>query len=135
MDGMEDLDQALASLDPQIEGRFIYTSAPEVPDGLVPFATVRETEGVTLVVSVEDAAQFGYDTSNPFSRITARVHTSLLSVGITATVTATIASRGIPCNVIAGLRHDYFLVPASREDEALALLQALSTQAQGWLAD
>lgn len=133
MTQLENLDQALAALDPQIEGRYIYTSAASVPEGLEPFAVIREAEGLTLVVPADQAAQFGFNDADVFTRITARALTSLLSVGITATITSTVASRGIPCNVIAGLHHDYFFVPSDREDEALALMRALSTQAEGWL--
>lgn len=133
MIAMEDLDQALASLDPQIEGRYVFAALESVPNGLEPFAVIREQQGLTVVASLDQAQQFGLDTAEPFTRITARAHTSLLAVGITATVTSTIASRGIPCNVIAGFYHDHFFVPADREEESLALMKSLAAQAAGWL--
>ncbi len=132
---MDDLDQALAALDPKIEGDYVYLSLPEVPQGLATFAVIAEAEGCTVVASVEDAASFGLPTDQPFTRISTGAHTSLHAVGITAITTSTIASRGIACNVLAGAYHDHFFVPADKGQEALALLESLSAQAAGWLAD
>lgn len=135
MSSMDNLDEALATLDPQIQGRFIFASSPEIPGGVQPFATIREPEGTTLVIPESDAVAAGFDTSELFTLITPGAQTSLHSVGITATITSTIASRGIPCNVIAGVYHDHFFVPSSRAEEALALMESLSTQAEGWLSE
>lgn len=135
MSSTDNLDQALASLDPKIEGRYVFASTAEIPGGMQLFATIREPEGITLVIPESTAAANGYDTSDTFTLITPGAQTSLHSVGITATITSTIASRGIACNVIAGVYHDHFFVPTKRADEALALLQALSTQAEGWISE
>jgi len=48
--------------------------------------------------------------------------TSLHAVGITAKVSAVLAQHKVPCNVIAGLEHDYFFVPHAQAEEACALL-------------
>lgn len=127
------LDLALANLDPHLEAEYIFASLESVPPGLDPFAVVHEPEGYTVVVLASQAAQYGLATEERYARITAQAHTSLQAVAITATVTSTIASRGIACNVIAGYHHDHFFVPAERAGEALALMQALSNQAAGWL--
>lgn len=52
-------------------------------------------------------------------------HTALNAVGITAKVASALADKNIPCNVIAALHHDYFLVPKTRADEAYTILNAL----------
>lgn len=135
MIAMDNLDQALAALDPHELGRYAFVSVDQIPAGVEPFAIVREDEGITLVIPESDAAAAGLDTSHPFARISAGAQTSLQAVGITATITSTIASRGIPCNVIAGAYHDHFFVPAERAEEALGLLEALSVQAEGWLVE
>lgn len=133
MTAIDNLDQALANLNAQLGGRYVFVSTQDVPDGVDPFAVIREPEALTLVVREDQARDAGLDCSHLYSQIAGGVETSLMTAGITATVAATMASRGIACNVIAGLHHDYFFVPSSREDEALALVRSLSAQAQGWL--
>ncbi len=135
MTPMDNLDQALAALDPQIQGQYVFASTDRVPEGLEPFAVIREPEGLTLVILEAEATEHGLETDHSFTLITAGAQTSLNAVGITATVTSTIASRGIPCNVIAGAFHDHFFVPSDRADEALSLLQALAAQAEGWITE
>ena len=133
MSPVEDLDKALAQMEPQIEGRYVFITTDSVPPGLEPFAVIRESEGLTLIVRAEDAASFGLSTDRLFARITSGTHTSLFSVGITSTITSTIASRGIPCNVIAGYYRDHFFVPAEKGEETVAILQSLAKQAAGWM--
>lgn len=135
MTAMENLDQALAFMDPQLDGRYVFASVDSITPGLEPFATIHETEGLTLIVRADQAAQYGLDVSQPFARITARAQISLYSVGVTSTIASTIASRGIPCNVVVGAHHGYFFVPVERGEEALALLNDLATQASGWLPE
>jgi len=81
------------------------------------FALIREAEGVTVVGPGEG-----------WARITLGVHSSLEAVGLTARVAAALAARGITANVVAAVHHDHVFVPWDRRDEALAALQALSSQ-------
>ncbi len=135
MKPLETLDQALIELDAQDAGRYVFASVDTVPPGLEPFAIIREAEGVTVVAKATDAYRYGLGDQPVFSRITAGATTSLTAVGLTATITQMIASRGIPCNVIAGYHHDHFFVPADRAAEVVGLLSSLSQQASGWLPD
>jgi hypothetical protein len=100
-----------------------------VPPGLAPFATVREAEGTTVVLTraEADASDLPYDFVA--ARITLTVASALDAVGLTAAVAGRLAEAGIACNVIAGLHHDHLFVPASRADEALALLSDLGREA------
>ncbi len=135
MESATSLDRALASLDAQVEGNYVFATTDSVPPGLEPFAVVREAEGVTVVARATEAAEFGLGTHPLFTRITPTAVTELDSVGITATIAQTLASRGIPCNVIAGYYHDHFFVPADKAQDAVALLRNLSNHAQGWLGE
>ena len=130
---MKDLDQTLASLDATPCGTYVFATVQELPAGVTPFAMVQEDEGLTVVVTVEQAKAAGLPTDMTFARITLGVHSALDSVGITATVSQMLASRSIPCNIIAGYYHDHLFVQANQVTEASAILDDLARQAQGWL--
>lgn len=133
MSGMSNFDEILAALDPKPEGAYVFASVAHVPAGLEPFATIREDEGITVIVAYNDAKAAGLPLDEVQARITLGVHSALDSVGLTATVAQTLASRSIPCNVLAGYHHDHVFVPSDRSAEALGLLRDLSENAQGWL--
>lgn len=130
---LRDLDQILSQLSPQIGGTYYFATVEHLPEGLTPFAMVQENEGITVIVSDDQAKEFGFPAVQPMVRISLGAYTSLEAVGITATVAQTLASRGIACNVIAGYYHDHIFVPSSKSKEAERLLQNLVEQAQGWL--
>ena len=96
---------------------------------LKPLASVREPEGLTLVLeqAMADANGLSYD--GEFAGILLQVHSSLEAVGLTAAVAGALAEQGISANVIAGYFHDHFMVPASGAPEALAALSRLSEAA------
>ena len=102
-----------------------------VPAGADPIATVREQEGLTLVLSraQADAAALSY--SSTLAWITLRVHSRLEDVGLTAAVSAQLTTAQISCNVVAGLHHDHIFVPFERGAEACRLLAALQDGAGG----
>jgi hypothetical protein len=89
-------------------------------------ATVREEEGVTLVLSTEDADRAGLSYDGKLQWITLRVHSSLAAVGLTAAFTTALAVAGLSANVIAGMHHDHVFVPAGCGEAALRVLHALS---------
>jgi uncharacterized protein len=91
-----------------------------------PVATIREPEGLTLVLRREDADNAGlrYDLVLVWIMLTAT--TTLEQVGITATVSTALAEQGIACNVIAGFHHDHLFVPAHRGNDALAIIRGLA---------
>ncbi|GLC24431.1 ACT domain-containing protein [Roseisolibacter agri] len=89
-------------------------------------ASMREDDGMSLVLPLAHARAHGLPDTPAFRCITLTVHSSLEAVGLTAAVSGALAARGIAANVIAGARHDHVFVPEMRADEALAVLQALS---------
>ena len=97
-----------------------------MPAGVEPFATVREAEGLTVVLPRDDADRAGLPYDGELALITLRVHSALDAVGLTAAVSAALAARGISANVIAGLHHDHVFVPADRAQDAIDALEALS---------
>jgi len=111
----------------------VFASVPAVPAGISPFATIVEEEGTTVVVTEDQARDAGLPMDERFARITLGVHSSLDSIGLTAMISQTLASRSISCNVIAGYFHDHLFVQADRVSEATAALAELTRQAKGWL--
>lgn len=90
------------------------------------FASVVEAEGVSLVLSREDADVAGLAYDFLAGWITLGVHSKVSDIGLTAAVSAALADAGISCNVIAGYHHDHLLVPVERLVEALDVLRRLS---------
>jgi hypothetical protein len=134
MSGERDLRRLLDGMTPErVPGEYVFVLAPSdaavtgVPAGLHPVVTVAEDEGLTLVLPREEADRAGLAYSYVAARITLRVHSDLAAVGLTAAVSAQLATGGISCNVVAGYHHDHLFVPADRAADALALLTALAT--------
>ena len=116
--------------------------APRLHDGVYVFATahdpavllqtevvasVREQEGLTVVVPEGFAARLGLQVAFRARWITLEVLSDLAAVGLTAAVAAALGAHGIACNVVAGVHHDHLFVPAGdgeRARQELVLLAA-----------
>lgn len=126
--GERDLDVLLASMSPElVTGEFVFVTADAVPSDLQPRATVVEDEGLSLVVTREEADAQGWPYDFVAAWITLRMHSALDAVGLTAAFSAALTTAGISCNVIAGRHHDHLLVPSSRVTDALQTLTGLRT--------
>ena len=124
--GLLDLSELLRGLSPEVRpGSFVMVSTNS-QSGLQALASVDEEEGMSLVLEQHKADAFRLEYSSVFAWITLTVHSSLDAVGLTAAVANTLASAGIPCNVLAGFHHDHLLVPRDRVDDAMAALSRLS---------
>jgi uncharacterized protein len=129
MAGEHDLKVILSSLQPQLhEGAYVFAVLQNeaIPDGLLPVATMREDEGLTVVISQTEADAVGLRYDFVASWITLKVHSALTSVGLTAAFSTELANAGISCNVIAGYFHDQLFVPADQADQALEILRDLA---------
>lgn len=131
--GEKNLALLLAAMAPRLlPGEFVFCTLPGAGYGdgahLAPLASFVEEEGLTLVVPGERAAQAGLPCDQPMRCVSLAVHSDLEAVGLTAAISTALAQQGISANVIAAFHHDHVLVPASRAQEALAALQALSDQ-------
>jgi uncharacterized protein len=103
-------------------GEFVFAVAGE---DVAAEATVREDEGLTVVVPRERADALGLEYDFVAAWITLRLHSELEAVGLTAAFSRALAGAGIGCNVLAGFHHDHLLVPADRADEAIELLRGV----------
>lgn len=128
MTGESDLATMLASL--QIERRphpvTVVTVQDAVALGEGVEALISEVEGTTAVVTIAEAERRGWPVGFRAAWLTVSVHSSLDAVGLTAALSAALAAREIPCNVLAGFFHDHLLVPLDRADEAVEALEALA---------
>jgi hypothetical protein len=126
--GETDLAVLLCRLSPRLnEGEYVYARVSgEPPAGVRAVVTVREDEGLTVVVLRQDADAFGLPYDFVAAWITLRVHSALAGLGLTAAVSRALADAGISCNVVAGFFHDHLFVPHDRADDALRALASLA---------
>ncbi|WP_296230753.1 ACT domain-containing protein [uncultured Pseudomonas sp.] len=129
MFGETNLARLLQSMTPRLNpGQYVFCCVPTEHDcsGLQPIASLRETEGLSLVLPREVADAHGLHYDYVAAWITLEVHSSLAAVGLTASFSAALAQAGISCNVVAGFHHDHIFVPSERAEQALSTLRALS---------
>ncbi|WP_084104134.1 ACT domain-containing protein [Demequina sp. NBRC 110056] len=134
MAGQTDLETLIASMEPVLDPvTYVWATV----DGLASagalidaVATVREGEGMTLVLPIDAAAKHGVENVEfPSRRITLTVHSSLEAVGLTAAFASALTNAGISANVVAGFHHDHIFVPAGSASEAMAALRELAAGA------
>jgi hypothetical protein len=128
--GESDLGAVLRCLSPRLnDGRFVYAQVQgEQPSGIAPIVTVREPEGLTVVIPQREADDcgFGYDFVEAW--ITLEVHSALDAVGLTAAVSQALTVAGISANVVAGFTHDHIFVPYDSAARAMRALQDLAIE-------
>ena len=130
MAGSTDLAQLLRTLEPVLrDGEYVYATVDEMPRDFPVEATVREPEGLTVVVQrdIADLQGIGYDYVARW--ITLTVHSSLEAVGLTAAFAAALGRERISCNVLAGHHHDHILVATADGERAVASLRRLAEDA------
>ncbi len=99
---------------------------------LEPLALMRESEGLTVIVTQDQAKMLAADDlvgldGSIQRRITLSVHSSLEAVGLTAAVSSALANAEIPANVVAAYYHDHVFVPDALALKALGVLEQLSS--------
>ncbi len=134
-ESVRDTQGMLAGMAPVLaQGRYVFcTTQDDVLAARVAaaaIATVREGEGLSLILPLAVAVDHGLATDLPMRRITLQVHSSLEGVGLTAAMATALAEIGIPCNMVAGYHHDHVFVPEGDADRAMTCLQTLSGTAK-----
>ncbi|MFW2514008.1 ACT domain-containing protein [Demequina sp. SO4-13] len=135
MAGDTDLDTLIATMSPELDpATYVWATmeglaaASALIDAV---ATVREAEGLSLVLPIDAAARHGLEFDFPSARITLTVHSSLEAVGLTAAVGGALARAGIAANVVAGFHHDHVFVPREHAADAMAALADLASDSAG----
>lgn len=129
MAGEESLATLLRCMSPTLtDGEFVFCTVKNAVYGdyahATPIASFTEAEGLTIVVSKENADNLGLFYEGAFRCITLGVHSSLQAVGLTAAVAGKLAENGIAANVIAAYFHDHVFVQSELANRAIGILSA-----------
>ena len=127
MTGERNLEKLLASMSPDlVDGEYVFCTFQNAKYGdyldLEPTATVKESEGLTLIISKHKADENRINYESSFKRITLKIHSSLDAVGLTAAFSNKLTEHGISANVIAGYYHDHIYVQSEFADKAMKAL-------------
>jgi len=98
-----------------------------VPAGADPVVVVREDEGLTLIMTQEQADELDLAYDFIAAWITLQIHSALEAVGLTAVVSRVLTDAGISANVVAGYTHDHVFVPHDRASDAMRALATLAS--------
>jgi len=132
MSGIININTLLKEMKPVLEkSNYVFVTQVgnvlnETIVNLNPIATFREQEGMTLVLSQEQADKNDLTYDVVLQKITLEVHSSLEAVGLTAAISAALTKADISANVIAGYYHDHVFVPKDKAQLALKVLTELS---------
>ncbi|HVJ43422.1 MAG TPA: ACT domain-containing protein [Dongiaceae bacterium] len=113
------------------DGIYVFVTLPPGSDRLriEPLMSFREEEGLTLIITEEEATAFGLDPVFRSRLITLDVHSSLDAVGFLAVITSHLATAGMGCNPVSAFYHDHLFVPVDRAEEAMEILESLAAKA------
>lgn len=129
---VSDLNELLRSMEPLLhEGIYVYCVVTDdvILGQLSPVATVRESEGTTLILAADEAQRAGLTAVFRARWITLQVHSDLQAVGLTAAFAGALGAAGISCNVVAGVYHDHLFVPEPQAERAVEVLRELQRTA------
>ena len=128
---ISDLETLLRSMEPFLHpGRYAFVTlppdAPLGPERII--ASIREPEGLSVIVREEVATEQGLRVAFLASWITLLVNSDLQAVGLTAAVATALTAAGVSCNVVAGVHHDHLFVPIQKGEAAMAVLRTLQKE-------
>lgn len=125
----------IASMTPVLQpGVFVFCSMLHNQDSAGAARLARgsfaEDEGLSLILSKDDADRLGLTYETEMKQITLMVFSSLTGVGLTGAVATELAREKIPANVVAATQHDHIFVPAKKAEAAMDLLRNLQARAR-----
>lgn len=110
------------------QGEYVFLTLEDssLPAGIEPACSFQEKEGLSIILSREQAAHNHLPSVSVYAWITLNIHSSLEAVGLTAAVSTALAHAGISCNMVAAFYHDHLFVPIEDSQKAMTILRALS---------
>lgn len=129
MAGETDLIRLIAEMHPALnESPYVFcTMDPEAASNQIinPLGTFREAEGITVIVTQQQAMAADLPFDSTWACITLEVHSSLNAVGFLATVLGRLAQAGISVNAVSAYYHDHLFVPWESRRKAMDVLAAM----------
>lgn len=126
------LEVLLGNMEPLLHpGEYVFATVPagKPLPAMDIVASIREAEGISIIVAADVAKREGLDCAFPCAWITLQVHSNLAVVGLTASFATALSTAGISCNVVAGIHHDHLFVPFAMAESAMAVLRNLQRAA------
>lgn len=125
---VSDLAVLLSQMRPELHsGRYAFVTLPlgcSLDQNRI-VASIREPEGLSVILAEEDAVDLRLPIAFIAAWITLAVNSDLAAVGLTAAFSTALGQAGISCNVVAGVHHDHLFVPVDQAQQAMAVLHAL----------
>lgn len=123
------MQKLISNMEPLLNvGEYVFVTLPSIesiPNSMM-ISTMREKEGITVVLSKNNAEQLDLNFDFVASWITLNIHSSLEAVGLTAAFSTELYRNNISCNVIAGYYHDHIFVEVNQKDKAMKVLWAMT---------
>jgi len=130
MSGELNLTTLLQSMKPKLdEEEYVFVSVTTeqlATLNLAPICQFREVEGITLIITKQQAEEAKLDYEFVSRMITLLVHSSLEAVGFLATITKKLAENDISVNAVSAYYHDHLFVPANKAEQAMHVLMEMS---------
>jgi hypothetical protein len=124
---VQDLNILIQTMKPRLnEGIFVYVFCNQPQDFKTAIFTFCEREGMTYVISEEEANSLRINYTSTWAWITLDVHSDLNAVGFTAFFSKVLCEVGVSCNIIAAYHHDQIFVPFEKRHIAMDALLAAS---------
>ena len=132
VDNAQELNNLVRELAPRLNpGQFVFVTIDDDKTRDVDvIGSFVETEGLSLIITQQDADRIEADYQVVLSWITLDVRSSLQAVGLTTLVAQALAEQEIACNVVAGNHHDHLFVPNSDAAAAMQILEQLVQKAK-----
>ena len=123
--GETNLQALISNMEPVLnEGEYVFSTVTDID--AIPrkdtICEVKEKEGVTVILSIENAKKLGLPYTFVAAWITLNIHSSLDAVGLTAAFATELGKNNISCNVVAGYYHDHIFVDVKDKEKAVEVL-------------
>jgi hypothetical protein len=127
--GEMNLQTLIKNMEPILnDGEYVFvslSSIESIPNDMI-ISTMREKEGMTVVLSKSDAESRDLKYEFVAAWISLNIHSSLEAVGLTAAFSSELGKGDISCNVIAGYYHDHIFVDTEDKEKAMEILLSMT---------
>ena len=126
MAGKKKLTALVQSMEPKLsEENYVFCSVPVeqlATLNVTPVCQFREVEGMTLIITKQQAEQANINYEFVYRMITLFVHSSLEAVRFLAAITNKLAEKEISVNAVSAYYHDHLFIPINKAEEAMQIL-------------